>query len=179
DNTERLRAMIDNLLDLGRLESGRQWLEVNPERPAALLQSAADQFRARAEEKGVELVVETPPDLPEIAADGRQVGHALANLLDNAVRYTDPGGRITLSAVAAPAAVTLVVADTGVGIPSEYLPHVFDRFFRVPGQSQEGGSGLGLAIVREIVTAHGGTVSCESRPGKGTTFRVTLPAWKG
>ena len=73
----------------------------------------------------------------------------------------------------------LTVADTGVGIPPEYLPHVFDRFFRIPGQSEEAGTGLGLAIVKEIVTAHGGEITCESEPGKGTTFRITLPAVDG
>jgi signal transduction histidine kinase len=72
--------------------------------------------------------------------------------------------------------VTLTVADTGVGIPAEYLPHVFDRFFRIPGQSEEAGTGLGLAIVKEVVASHGGDVSCTSEPGRGTTFRVTLPA---
>ena len=71
--------------------------------------------------------------------------------------------------------MTLAVADTGVGIPAEYLPHVFDRFFRIPGQSDETGTGLGLAIVKEIVAAHKGEVTCESEPGKGTTFRITLP----
>jgi signal transduction histidine kinase len=75
--------------------------------------------------------------------------------------------------------VVLTVADTGVGIPPEYLPHVFDRFFRIPGQSDEAGTGLGLAIVKEIVTAHGGDVTCESEPGRGTTFRIALPVWAG
>jgi signal transduction histidine kinase len=74
--------------------------------------------------------------------------------------------------------VTLSIADTGIGIPAEHLPFVFDKFFRVPGQSEEGGTGLGLAITREIVAAHGGTISCESEPGKGTVFSITLPRWK-
>jgi two-component system, NtrC family, sensor histidine kinase KinB len=100
----------------------------------------------------------------------------LHNLLDNALRYTPPGGRIQLTATADDGKVTLAVGDTGPGIPPEYLPHVFDRFFRVPGQSSEGGTGLGLAIVKEIVTAHHGSVTCESTVGVGTTFRITLPA---
>ena len=82
-----------------------------------------------------------------------------------------------MSATAADNAVTLTVADTGVGIPPEYLPRIFDRFFRVPDHSQRSGTGLGLAIVREIITAHGGTVSCSSTPGAGTVFRLTLPVW--
>ena len=110
-----------------------------------------------------------------MAVDARRLGHALSNLLDNALTYTDAGGKITLSAAAASWTVTLTVADTGCGIPPEHLPRVFDRFFRVPGQSRGSGTGLGLAIVREIVTAHGGSVSCQSEPGHGTTFTITLP----
>jgi NtrC-family two-component system sensor histidine kinase KinB len=112
-----------------------------------------------------------------VAADPDRLALALGNLVDNAVTYTPTGGTITLSAAAADGQVTLSVADTGVGIPAEHLPHVFDKFFRVPGQSAEGGTGLGLAIVKEIVEAHGGEVSCESTPGEGTTFRIALPAW--
>ena len=93
------------------------------------------------------------------------------------VAYTDRGGRITLSAGTAGDTVTLTVADTGKGIPAEYLPHIYDKFFRIPGHSAEGGTGLGLAIVREIVTAHGGTIDCESQPGVGTVFHIHLPVW--
>jgi signal transduction histidine kinase len=177
DNTERLLLMIENLLDLARLESKGPVLDVRPEPPGELLRQAAEVVRPRAEDKGVKLTVETPPDLPAVAADADRVSHALHNLLDNALRYTQPGGRVALTAAVEDGKVTLTVADNGSGIPAEYLPRVFDRFFRVPGQSQEGGTGLGLAIVREIVAAHGGTVTCESRTGEGTTFRMTLPVW--
>jgi signal transduction histidine kinase len=112
-----------------------------------------------------------------VAADAQRLGHALGNLLDNALTYTDSGGRITLSAARAADGVTLSVEDTGKGIPPEYLPQVFSRFFRIPGRSRGGGTGLGLAITREIVTAHGGTITCDSHPGGGTVFRLTLPAW--
>ena len=101
------------------------------------------------------------------------------NLLENALTYTDHGGRITLSVTPASEAVVLSVADTGVGIPSEFLPHVFEKFFRVPGRSRGSGTGLGLAIVHEIVAAHGGVITCESQPDTGTTFRLTLPIATG
>src|SRR5437868_11362148 len=169
--------MIENLLDLARLESKGPGLDLRPEQPAELLRQAADAVRPRAEDKGVGLTVEARPDLPAVAADAQRVSHALHNLLDNALRYTPPGGRIQLTATADDGKVTLAVGDTGPGIPAEYLPHVFDRFFRVPGQSQEGGTGLGLAIVREVTTAHGGTVSCASRPGQAATIRLSLPVW--
>ncbi len=178
DNTERLLAVVESLLNLARLEAEGRPLDLRPEQPEELLRQAAEEFRPRAEDRGVQLTVQAAPALPEVAADARQLGHALHNLVDNALRYSGRGGRVTLSASAVNRSVVLAVSDTGPGIPPEHLPHVFERFFRVPGQSQEGGTGLGLAIVREIVTAHGGTVACESRPGEGTTFRLTLPVWE-
>lgn len=177
DNTERLLAMINNLLDLARVGEGRRKLELQSVLPIDLLSAAAEEFRPRAEDKGVAVVLDAPDDLPAVAADPMQLGHALHNLLDNALTYTGRGGRIALGAVAGDGIVTLTVADTGSGIPPEHLPHVFERFFRVPSRSETGGTGLGLAIVREIVTTHGGTVTCESQVGQGTVFRLTLPVW--
>ncbi|HWY86374.1 MAG TPA: ATP-binding protein [Gemmataceae bacterium] len=178
ENSERLLAVVNNLLDLTRLEQGWRQLDVRPEAPATLLQAAADGIRPRAQDKGVDITLDVPPNLPAVAVDAARFGNALGNLLDNALTYTDRGGRITLSAGAAGDGVTLVVADTGCGIPPEHLGHVFEKFFRVPGQSRGSGTGLGLAIVQEIVTAHGGTISCASQPGVGTTFRINLPLAK-
>jgi NtrC-family two-component system sensor histidine kinase KinB len=178
DNAERLLARVNNLLDLARLEQGRAQLQTMPLPPADLLRSAAETVRPRAEDKGVELVVEAADNLPPLAADAGRLGHALDNLLDNALRFTERGGRITLSAAPADGSVTLIVADTGLGIPEEYLPRIFDKFFRIPGRTAGSGTGLGLAIVREIVTAHGGQVACTSHPGSGTEFRLTLPVWQ-
>jgi signal transduction histidine kinase len=118
-------------------------------------------------------------DLPSVAVDVDQFQHALQNLLDNGLIHTPQGGRITLSAHLADDKVVFSVADTGCGIAAEYLPRVFERYFRVPGDTNQGGSGLGLAIVREIITAHGGTVECESQPGVTTVFRMSLPVWTG
>jgi NtrC-family two-component system sensor histidine kinase KinB len=178
DNTERLLAMIENLLDLARLEVSEGRLDLHPEPPEELLRRAADAFRPRAEDRGIQLTVTAPPELPPVAADAGQLGRALHNLLDNALRYTPRGGRVALAASAQDGKVTLAVSDSGPGIAPQYLPHIFERFFRVPGQSK-GGTGLGLAIVREVATAHGGSATCESRPGEGATFRLTLPAWSG
>jgi signal transduction histidine kinase len=175
ENSERLLTMINNLLDLARLEKGSRQLDVRPASPESLLQAAADAVRPRAEDKGVEIVLDVPQGLPPVAVDAARLGHALRNLLDNALTYTDRGGRITLSASADSEFVTLSVADTGIGIPREHIPHVFEKFFRVPGQSRGTGTGLGLAIVNEVVAAHGGTITCESEPGAGTVFRLRLP----
>jgi signal transduction histidine kinase len=179
DNAERLLATINHLLDLTHLERYEEWLEPQPQSPAALLQAAAEALGPRAQDKGVQVEVAAAVDLPLVAVDAHRFGHALNNLLDNALTYTPRGGKITLAASASEDTVWLSVSDTGIGIPPAHLPHVFERFFRVPGQSRGGGTGLGLAIVREVVHAHGGTITCESAPGKGTTFRITLPVWKG
>ena len=101
------------------------------------------------------------------------------NLLDNALKHTPQGGRIALAAEAAGERIVFSVSDTGAGIPAEYVPLVFERYFRVPGDPVPGGSGLGLAIVPRIAAAHGGTAECQSTPGEQTVFRLTLPAWKG
>jgi signal transduction histidine kinase len=176
DNAERLLTLTNNLLDLARIEEGRLRLQRVPESPQSLLRSAAEAIRPRADDKEVAVTVEAPDDLPPIAVDPERMGHVLSNLLDNALTNTQRGGRITLGAARSDGAVVLSVADTGVGIPPEHLPHLFERFSRIPGRTQESGTGLGLAIVREIVTAHGGSITCESRPGEGATFRITLPA---
>lgn len=177
DNAERLLALIEQLLALARLQRADDRAAFRPEDPVELLRHAADAVRARAEDKHVELEVVVHEPLLPVSADAGRLGQALGNLLNNAVTYTPAGGKVALSAAAADGRVVLTVADTGVGIPPEHLPHVFDRFFRIPGQSEEGGTGLGLAIVKEIVAAHKGEITCESEPGKGTTFRVALPAW--
>jgi signal transduction histidine kinase len=175
ENSERLLEMVENLLSLARLEQGSRQLDLHPESPLALLQAAADYVRPRAQDKGVAIHVEVPPGLSEVPVDAGRLGTALGNLVDNSLTYTDRGGSIALSAEAGPGTLTLAVADTGVGIPPEHLPHVFEKFFRVPGQSRAGGTGLGLAIVHEVVTAHGGSIRCESEAGRGTVFRITLP----
>ena len=147
ENAERLLAIVNNLLDLARLQQKHGQMELRSESPADLLQAAVDVVRPRADDKGIELRVDAPPDLPQVAADAPRLRHALNNLLDNAITWTDRGGRITLSAEQAGDVVVLSVVDTGHGIPAEHLPHVFERFFRVPGQSRGSGTGLGLAIV--------------------------------
>ena len=178
DNADRLLDIINKLLDLARLEQGRQYLELGPVVASDLLQAAAETVGPRAEDKRVSLSVNVESDLPPLAADAHRLGHALGNLLDNALTYCDRGGSISLAAARDQDRIALTVADTGQGIPPEYLPQVFDKFFRIPGQSKDKGTGLGLAIVREIVQAHGGTITCESRLGVGTQFRLLLPAWR-
>jgi NtrC-family two-component system sensor histidine kinase KinB len=178
ENAERLLRTIEHLLALARLEQGRDALQVEPKQPGDLLQAAADEAGPRVEAKHLRLIVDAAADLPPVAVDVGRIGAALANLIDNAITFTDAGGTVTLSAVADDGRVRLTVADTGVGIPAEYLPHVFEKFFR-GSTERPGGTGLGLAIVREVVQAHGGDVAVESEAGRGTKFHVTLPVWTG
>lgn len=178
ENSERLLAMVNNLLDLARLEQGSKQLDLVPVDPRTLLRNVADAVRVRAQDANIELKVESGPGLPTIDVDVDRIGHALRNLLDNALTYTDRGGTISLSASVDGDFVVLMVKDTGCGIPPNHLPHIFEKFFRVPGQTRGGGTGLGLAIVHEIVIAHGGTIDCESEPSVGTTFRIRLPISK-
>jgi signal transduction histidine kinase len=135
---------------------------------------ALEPFRRAAQDQGVTLVKALPDDLPEVRADLTRVNHVFGNLLSNALKYTPAGGTITLAAEAEGDWVRFSVSDTGRGIPTRYLPRIFEQFFRVPDGGKEMGAGLGLAIVKEIVEAHGGTVGVESREGKGSTFTFTL-----
>ena len=174
ENADRLQKIIENLLDMSRIEAGNSVLDMAAIRPHELATEAVDQLRAAAQDKGVELRVEVPVELPKVRADHARLNHVLLNLLQNALRYTAPGGSISVTATIINGAVEFSVKDSGKGIPKEYQPRIFERFYRVPGQGG-GGVGLGLAIAREIVHAHGGTIRVESEEGKGATFRFTLP----
>jgi signal transduction histidine kinase len=131
-------------------------------------------YRSAARDQGVSLTVDLPDDLPEVWADPTRITHVFANLLSNALKYTPPGGSISISAQEGEEVVRFQVSDTGIGIPDRYLPRIFEQFFRVPDQGPGTGAGLGLAIVKEIVEAHGGTVEVESREGAGSTFFFSL-----
>jgi signal transduction histidine kinase len=179
--TERLGRLVDQLLELSRLESGdvpmvRERFALPP--LVARVLSEIDVMRGR---RDVELAQDLPKDLPPVYADAERVHQVLFNLLDNAVRFTPPGGRVTVHASTKNGSVDVAVADTGPGIASEHLPRVFERFYRVdPGRSRdEGGTGIGLAIARSVVEAHGGRIWAESQPGKGSVFTFELPVDDG
>jgi NtrC-family two-component system sensor histidine kinase KinB len=125
------------------------------------------------ETKGLELRVEVPPDLPSVIVDRLQIERVISNLVMNALRHTEHG-EIKISAEGRDSHVAVSVCDTGSGIPTEYLPHIFDKFVQVPG-APTGGAGLGLPISKSIVEAHGGQISVQSQVGRGTTFTFTLP----
>jgi NtrC-family two-component system sensor histidine kinase KinB len=171
---ERLQGIVDDLLDLSRIQSGRVELLRRPIEARTLLEEAVTAAREVAAGAGIALTIRADAVTDEVAADGERVALVLSNLVANALRHTAREGSVSLGAVRADHAVRFEVADTGEGIPTEYLDRIFDRFFSVPGR-RAGGVGLGLYLVREIVAAHGGEVGVQSRPGEGSRFWFTLP----
>jgi len=174
EDAERLERIVDELLDIGRIEAGKGRMDLRPVRPIDLVSREMEAYHPAARDGGVSLVVDLPATLPPVLVDPARVAHVFANLLSNALKYTLPGGKVTLSAKVEGDFVRFRVSDTGVGIPEKFLPRIFEQFFRVPDQGTGTGVGLGLAIVKDIVEAHGGTVGVESREGTGSTFHFTL-----
>jgi signal transduction histidine kinase len=174
EDSDRLYGILNNLLDISRIESGRVPMEFRSVSPHSMVSEALESFQRAAQDQGVTLSVELPGDLPEVWADLARMNHVISNLFSNALKYTPPGGKIAFSAKADEERVRFFISDTGRGIPGKYLPRIFEQFFRVPEQGTETGAGLGLAIAKEIVEAHGGTVGVESSEGKGTTFTFSL-----
>ncbi len=174
EDSERLLRMINDLLDLAKLESGRAVLPSQIVEPEKLIENAGESLRALVESRGARLVTEIAPDLPAVSVDARQIAHAFSNLVSNAAKHTKAGGEILLGAKMHDGNVRFSVADHGPGIPQQYQSRLFDRFFRVPG-SEVPGVGLGLAITKEIVATQGGTVGVNSSPGKGSEFYFDLP----
>ncbi len=187
EHCRRLQALLDDLLTLGRLESVGERAARGPVDLAAIARRALEGVAPAAEERHVDLTFETPPDEALIVVgDGDALERMLLNLLANAIKYNRPEGAVHLrlrrsSPAAGYAGYTIEVEDTGIGIPSEALPRLFERFYRVDkGRSRdEGGTGLGLSIVKHVAQTHGGQVDVQSRPGQGSTFRVRLPASAG
>jgi two-component system phosphate regulon sensor histidine kinase PhoR len=174
-NAERLHDLVEDLLDLSRIESQKLKLAPEPLETRAVFEQVASLFRERADRKRVTLVQESPAGL-RVLADRRALEHVLTNLVDNAVKYCGENSRVLLSTEERGGQLCLSVQDEGPGIEERHLPRLFERFYRVDaGRSRElGGTGLGLSIVKHLTEAMGGAVAVTSRPGAGTTFTVTL-----
>ncbi len=177
---ERLGLLINDLLTLARTDENQLLLEREAVRLDLLAVDVAATTEALASEKGITLEVKA--DQPA-TVDGDEVRliQVMMNLIDNAIAYTNKGGKVLLSVEVCEGSVYLIVRDSGIGIAQEHLEHIFERFYRVDAARSRaaGGSGLGLAIVEWIVRAHDGVISVESEVGKGATFTVQLPAWRG
>jgi signal transduction histidine kinase len=174
EDCERLQVIVDDLLNLARIESGRIDLHKRRAEPRSIIDAVVDVHRAAAEQAGVRLRSEMLPSLPEVFADPDRLQLVFSNLVTNAIRHSPAGGDIVVRAAEAAAYVRFEVADRGPGIPREHQRDLFEKFFRVPG-SPEGGSGLGLFIAKGLVQAHGGEIGIDSEAGSGTTFWFTIP----
>jgi NtrC-family two-component system sensor histidine kinase KinB len=176
EDVQRLRALVNDLLDLSKIEAGKLKLAFESVRPRFLGDQALSVIKAQADSKGIELTLGVPEDLPNVTADPHKIVWVLVNLLANAVRYTKAGGHISLTGERVGNQVQLAVSDDGEGIPDDLQPRIFDKFVHGKPSDGEGGSGLGLAICKEIVKAHRGVIWLDSTPGQGSTFTFTLPA---
>lgn len=173
---DALTQMTQELLDLSRIESEQIQLNFESISPRKLLHASADRMKAQVERANLKLDVLCADGLPDIRADKGRLEQVLVNLIHNAVKFTKPGGRITLGAEAVPGGVRCAVQDTGIGIPSESLSRIFERFYRVDSSRTGSGTGLGLSISKHIVEAHGGKIWAESDEGRGSAFFFKVPA---
>jgi signal transduction histidine kinase len=176
--TDRLIRLVNDLLTLSRADSEALNLRRDVVDPEALLRSTVGALQSRARDLGLTLEVEIAPETPLVSADRDRIAQVLVNLVDNALKYSKAGGRVTVTAVPHEEGVLVEVHDEGIGIPREALSHVGERFYRADRARSRahGGSGLGLAIAAALVEAHGGRLWLESREGEGTRASFTLPA---
>ncbi len=176
-HSRRLNALVEDLLILARLESRDEKLHLAPLDVAKFLKESVTDWSLRAAEKQIALTADIALGVPMISADAFRLEQVVGNLIENSIKYTHNGGRVTVRAAATEDGVEIRVEDTGLGIPAPDVPRIFERFYRADkGRSREhGGTGLGLSIVKHIVLAHGGSVRAESEQGRGTTIIFRLP----
>jgi signal transduction histidine kinase len=177
EQSQILTSLVNQLLDISRLEAGGLQLEMNLVEVAELIGRVERSFSAIAQKGEINFVVDVDASIPErLVADAERLrDQVLGNLLSNAMKFTPQGGQVTLRAWGEGESLHIEVTDSGSGIPADKLPYIFDKFYQIGEQARSQGAGLGLAIAREVVDAHGGTIEATSEPGVGTTFRVTLP----
>jgi len=174
EDSERLLRILNNLLDLASLDEGRAELRRENVAPVELLQTVSQEMGDTLAARGLRLNCIAAPNLPPVSVDRQRITHVFTNLVSNAIKHSPDGGEIILSAESANGqGVLFNISDQGPGVPTKYQSRIFDRFFRVPGQTKTG-AGLGLSIAREITVAHGGRIGVKSQPGKGSTFYVVL-----
>ncbi len=178
-SVESMTDLVENLLDLAKIEAGVE-MRMAPCQLAAVIAESVDQMAGPAAMKPVSLNIQVPPDLPLIWGNGRRLGQVLNNLLDNAIKYAPPEGQVSLRISVEESTVQVEVADDGPGISAADLPRIFEKFYRARGPKEKGeGSGLGLSIAHSIVQAHHGRIWVESKEGEGTRFFFSIPVWTG
>jgi two-component system sensor histidine kinase ResE len=176
DSIDKMRTLVTDMLDLAQLETGSR-LTLMEVALADFLEKCLGSFHVLASQQQIELSYEAPPPDARVKMDESYMTRVVDNLVSNAIKYSPNGGKVTVRAWIKEGSANIEVRDTGIGIPEKDLPHVFDAFYRVQTDNNEGveGSGLGLSIVKTIVEQHGGTITVQSKAGQGSTFRVMLP----
>jgi two-component system phosphate regulon sensor histidine kinase PhoR len=172
---DTMTQLVQELLELSRIESGKAPFQKKPARVDAMLTQAVDRMRHQVERAGLTISMQIPEGIPDVNMDVDRVTQVLLNLLHNAIKFTPPNGHIMVSVSLVDKAVQISIQDTGVGIAKEDLPRVFERFYKADRARSGGGTGLGLSIARHIIEAHGGRISVDSHQGEGSTFFITLP----
>lgn len=172
---DALSQMVEELLELSRIESGRVPLKMAATSPCVLINRAVERLYEQAQRAGLEITIHCSENLPPALADERRLEQVLVNLLHNAIKFTPAGGSIALSAYQEGEYILFSVQDNGIGIPAEELPRIFERFYKTDRARSSGGTGLGLAIARHLVEAHGGRIWAESVEGQGSTFTFSIP----
>jgi two-component system phosphate regulon sensor histidine kinase PhoR len=177
EDANRLASLIDDLLDLSRLESGRMEMDFEPLEILPIARRCFNVLRRSADDKSIAIKIDVPSGLAKVRGNEKLLAQVFLNLLDNAIKYTAPGGVITIHASPEDGAVRVDISDTGMGISEKDLPRIFERFYRVDkARSREsGGTGLGLSIVKHIIQAHDGQIRVQSKPGIGSTFSFSIP----
>jgi two-component system phosphate regulon sensor histidine kinase PhoR len=173
--TDKLAQMVNELGELSRIESGDLVLKLEPVDMAGVLDRVKNRLTAQADRAGLVIQLDVPPDLPRATGDKDRIEQVLVNLVHNAIKFTPESGSITISLRIKDEMILVSVQDTGIGIPEDDLPHIFERFYKVDKARSGGGTGLGLAIAKHIVQAHGGEIHAESREAEGSTFIFSLP----
>ncbi len=174
EEVDALAQMVEELLELSRIESGQVPLRLRPTPVETIVRPPVERLRLQAERKGLRLTTDLPPGLPLVLADAQRMQRVIGNLVHNAIKFTPQGG-VEVGASLQGEEVVITVRDTGVGIPAEVLPRIFERFYKADRARSGGGTGLGLAIAKHLVLAHNGRIWAESREGEGSAFHVALP----
>lgn len=176
EESQRLTRLIENVLDLSRMEAGRMTYNMQPLQLDIIIEEALKTQQVTVRDKQIDLVQEVMDDPPLVEADQDSINQLIINLVSNAIKFSDPGGRVTIGLYASKQEIELKISDSGIGIPAEDLPNIFDKFFRVQNEGREDqGTGIGLSIVKEIVDRHKGRINVDSQVGVGTSFTVFLP----
>ena len=172
---DRLTHMVAELTELSRIETGKAHLKLEPLNLNLLIDEVVTQLRPQAERQHLSISKEPAPDLPSVYADKERIRQVIVNIIHNAIKFTHPGGRITVTTRRLDESVAVDITDTGIGIAKDDLPRIFERFYKADRARSRGGTGMGLAIAKHIVEAHGGNIWAESEEGKGSTFTFSLP----